>query len=168
MASSTGLWALKTASSPPTQMASLPDLAPFGPPLTGASSMWAPLSAKILLIRRTTVGEFVLRSKYARPRPSPARMPLSPRATASTSGGVGSEVNTTSLASATCLGESAHFAPAARCGLAASWPEVVHDHLVATLLDVGGHVVTHQPEPDESDSHDFFSSKTPLARARSV
>src|SRR2546427_397912 len=97
-----------------------PDFAPRGPPLTGASSMCTPRSAKILLIRRTTVGEFVLRSKYALPRARPARMPLSPSATPSTSGGVGSEVKTTSLASATCFGESAHLAPAERCGLAAS------------------------------------------------
>ena len=51
--------------------------------------------------RRTTVGELVLRSKYAWPARMPASSPRSPSATASTSGGPGSEVSTTSAASAT-------------------------------------------------------------------
>ena len=42
------------------------------------------------------------------------------------------------------------------------------DEVVAALLDVGGHVIAHQPEPDESDSHDFFSSKTPFAMRAAV
>src|SRR5262245_17106477 len=50
----------------------------------------------------------------------PARRPSEPRATASISGGPGSEVSTTSVASATLRGLSAHVAPAARCGAAAS------------------------------------------------
>ena len=79
-----------------------------------------PRSANRAWIRRTTVGEFVDRSKYALPALSPASNPTSPSATASTSGGPGSEVSTTSLASATCRGVLAHVAPAARCGLAAS------------------------------------------------
>src|SRR5262245_18993061 len=49
MASSTALYRLKTFSSPPTQIASLRDAAPAGPPLTGASSMCRPFSAKAAL-----------------------------------------------------------------------------------------------------------------------
>src|SRR6516165_5821049 len=61
----------------------------------------------------------------------PERRPLSPSATASTSGGPGSEVKTTSDASATARGLSAHTTPFARYGSAAarrrscttrSWP----------------------------------------------
>src|SRR5215472_2702372 len=61
----------------------------------------------------------------------PESRPLSPSATASTSGGPGSEVNTSSAASATARGVSAHAAPRPRHGSAAarrrscttrSWP----------------------------------------------
>src|SRR5262249_61787208 len=63
IASSPALCSLKTFSSPPTQIASLRDAAPAGPPLTGASSMCAPLSAKAVLSFFTTLGELVDRSK---------------------------------------------------------------------------------------------------------
>ncbi len=46
--------------------------------------------------------------------------------------------------------------------------EVVHDQVVAALLDIGRYVVAHKPEPDESHSHDFFSSKTPFAMRAAV
>jgi len=48
---------------PPTQIASLRDAAPAGPPLTGASSMCAPFSAKAACSFFTQLGEFVDRSK---------------------------------------------------------------------------------------------------------
>src|SRR5919197_1229506 len=47
-------------------------------------------------------------------------MPCSPKATASTSRGPGSEVNISSLCSATALGVSAHVAPCRTCGAAIS------------------------------------------------
>src|SRR5262249_17351233 len=61
----------------------------------------------------------------------PLNRPFSPSATASTSGGPGSEVKTNSAVSATARGVSAHTAPAVRYGSAAarrkswttsSWP----------------------------------------------
>src|SRR5215468_9553123 len=98
----------------------MPVAAPRGPPLTGASSMWARRAANAAWMRRTTAGELVDRSKYAPSGRIPARRPLSLNVTSSTSAGPGSEVNTTSAASATCRGVSAQAAPAARCGVAAS------------------------------------------------
>ena len=38
--------------------------------------------------------------------------------------------------------------------------DVVHDQLVAGLLQIGRHVTAHGAEPDESDLHDLASSKT--------
>ena len=61
-----------------------------------------------------TVGELVVRSNSGWPRDMPAINPLSPRTTASNSFGPGSEVKTTSVSSATALGELAHSAPAAQ------------------------------------------------------
>ena len=120
MALSTGLWRAKIASSPPTQSASRPVSAPRGPPLTGASSMWIPRAWKAAWIRRTTEGALVVRSKYVVPAANPARSPCSPSATASTSAGPGSDVNTSSVAAATSRGVSAQLAPARRWGAAAS------------------------------------------------
>src|SRR3989475_2358126 len=134
MASRTGLYRLKTVSSPPTQGASLGVSAPGGPPLTGASSIWIPRAANTAWIRRTSAGELVVRSKYTLPAASPARRPCAPSATASTSGGPGSDVNTTCVASATSCGVSAQPAPAFRCGADASgrtswttssWPALI-------------------------------------------
>ena len=51
----------------PPSSASLPDFAPFGPPLTGASRNGMPFSANFACRRRTTVGELVERSNHAVP-----------------------------------------------------------------------------------------------------
>src|SRR5262245_4821073 len=101
-------------------MASLRDFAPRGPPLTGASRTWTPCSPNTLWMCRMRAGEVVDRSKYALPAFMPDSRPSLPSATSSTSGGAGSEVRTTSEASATLRGVSAQVAPAARCGAAAS------------------------------------------------
>src|SRR5918993_5065182 len=53
------------------------------------------------------------------PGRAPCSSPSSPNPTASTSGGPGREVNTTSHCSATARGVSAHSAPAPRCASAA-------------------------------------------------
>src|SRR6266550_3194454 len=119
------------ASSPPTQIAILPDAAPDGPPLTGLSSRTAPRSANSGARLRIRVGELVEKSNSGWPRDIPASSPLSPRTTDSNSRGPGSEVKTISVAAATALGESAHSAPAAQIFSAAcrrascttsSWP----------------------------------------------
>jgi len=98
----------------------LPALGAARPPLTGASSMWMPRRLNTSWIFRTSPGELVDRSKYALPATSPAPRPCSPSATDSTSGGPGSDVKTTSVASATARGVSAHTAPACTWGAAAS------------------------------------------------
>src|SRR5262249_27072674 len=116
----TCLYWSKIALSPPTQIANRPVRAPCGPPLTGASSTCAPILANTSWMRRTSVGELVLRSKYTLPGRMPWSRPFSPSATASTSGGPGNDVNTMSLACATARGVSAQVAPASRCGAAAS------------------------------------------------
>ena len=74
--------------------------------------MWIPFFLNASWIRRTSAGESVERSKYTLPSARPVPSPCSPSATASTSTGPGSEVNTTSDASATARGESAQVAPA--------------------------------------------------------
>src|SRR5689334_23957602 len=67
-----------------------------------------------------TVGELVVRSNKGWPLDMPASNPLSPFTTASNSLGPGSVVKTTSVVSATALGESAHSAPAAQI-FSAAW-----------------------------------------------
>src|SRR5262249_21100655 len=127
MASSSGLHRSNTARSPPTQIASFRLLAPAGPPLTGASSTCPPRSLNAAWSRRIRVGELVDRSKNTVPGRRPWMRPSAPSATASTSDGPGSDVNTTSTPSATWRGVSFHCAPLARCGAAAdlrmSWTD---------------------------------------------
>ena len=108
--------ALNTASSPPTQMASFPEAAPLGPPLTGASRQCRSRAAKTSWMWRTMVGELVERSNSTVPGAMPAIRPsVSSSATASTSDGPGRDVMITSEAAASSRGVSAHLAPAARC-----------------------------------------------------
>ena len=71
-------------------------------------------SAKAALILRTTATELVDMSKNAVSGFIPSMSPLGPSATASTSAGTGSEVNTTSICSPSALGLSAQVAPFAR------------------------------------------------------
>src|ERR1700712_5150074 len=103
------------ALSPPTQMARRPLLAPFGPPLTGASRKSIPLSANVAWRDRTTSTAFVERSNQAEPLRKPSIRPLSPVPTFCTSAGVGNEVKTMSQASASARGLSAQGAPAFTC-----------------------------------------------------
>jgi hypothetical protein len=77
-----------------------------------------PFAAKRACSLRISVGELVDRSNHAVPDRIPSR---SGSATASTSRGPGSEVNTTSDFSATARGVSAHVAPAWMCRAAASF-----------------------------------------------
>src|SRR5262245_65959528 len=99
-------------------MASRPDLAPFGPPLTGASSRCRPRSLHSWCSLRTNVGELVVRSNQTPPFFMPSSSPLDLSATASTSAGTGSDVKITCDCDASDLGLLAHLAPAVRCGAA--------------------------------------------------
>ena len=107
---------------------------------------------------RTTATELVDMSKNAVSGFMPSISPFGPSATASTSAGTGSEVNTTSACSASAFGLSAQIAPFARYGSAAARPQIVHDELVPGLLQIGRHALAHHAEPDETDLHVMFSS----------
>src|SRR5262245_57274046 len=131
-------------------MASRPDLAPLGPPLTGASSRCKSRSLQSWCSLRISVGELVVRSNQALPFSIPS---ISPLDTASTSGGSGSEVKTTFDCAASNLGLSAHLAPALRCGFAESWRMSMHDELVNSLLKIGRHAGAHDPQSDETHLH---------------
>ena len=153
MASSTFLYLSKTARSPPTQIASLPDLAPCGPPLTGASSMWIPCSAKSFCDaahHRRRIGREV---EAGRALLQALDQPVLPSATASTSGGPGSDRNTTSQASATALGDVGPLRAGREVHAGVLAPHVVHDELVAGLLQIGRHAGAHGTEPDEPYLH---------------
>ena len=76
--------------------------------------MCAPFSAKAACSVFTTLGELVERSKHAAPGFMPSSSPSGPIATASTSGGSGSEEKITSHCAASAFGVSAHVAPACR------------------------------------------------------
>src|ERR1700692_1097331 len=163
MASSTALCALNTLSSPLTQIASLREAAPAGPPLTGASSMCAPFAANAALSFFTTAGALVDRSNQAAPGLMPARSPSGPSPTASTSGGSGSDVKMTSH----WLGRARGLARPDRaslqvmaCGLAM---QVVDHEFEARLLQVGGHPAAHGAETDETDRHVVFGHGNTLA-----
>ena len=109
------------ALSPPTIIASCPDKAPLGPPLTGASNTCEPILENSANICRIKEGELVLRSMYVLPGPMPSIMPFSPKETAATSVGPGREVNTTSDKAATVAGSSAQVAPFSSSSAAAAW-----------------------------------------------
>ncbi len=92
----------------------------------------------------------------------PAKIPSPPNATASTSGGAGSEVNTTAAASATCRGVSAHWAPAWEMGRGGLAANIVDDQGITRPLETRGHPGAYRPQADEahfyvgvhpSDSH---------------
>ena len=105
------------------------------------------------MILRTIATELVDMSKNAVSGFMPSISPFGPSATASTSAGTGSEVNTTSDAAATCRGELAHSAPFAKKRLGRGAVEIVDDELVAGLLQIGRHALAHHAEPDETDAH---------------
>ena len=86
----------------------------------------------------------------------PSIRPFLPAATASNSGGPGSEVNTTSADAATSRGLDGPFGAVGDQLLRRLAPQVVQHELVPRLLEIVGHARAHQPEPDESDPHVFL------------
>jgi hypothetical protein len=83
-----------------------------GRPLTGASKNVTPRPAQASATRRIVAGALVVRSIYAPPSRSPASSPTcGANTTSSTCLGPGSEVNTTSLASAAAAVLSTARAP---------------------------------------------------------
>ena len=107
-----GRTASKTALSPPTMIDSVPSIAPFAPPDTGASSIFTDFPASASPTFCDTIGEIVDMSAKMRPGRAPSMMPSRPSATCSTSGELGSMVIRTSDCAATSRGEAPTLAPA--------------------------------------------------------
>ena len=92
-----------------------------GRPLTGASISSTPRDRQASATRATVFGALVVRSIWAAPGCSPARMPVCGSSiAASNSAGPGSEVNTTSLSRAAAKALSARTAPCAHSAAVAS------------------------------------------------
>ena len=77
-----------------------------------------PRSAARAAISMASAGSLVVISTKMLPARLPANVPCRPSTTSRTSAGNPTSVNTTSAASATAFGLSAHFAPAASSGSA--------------------------------------------------
>ena len=120
IASSTGSARSKWPASPPTMMLSVPSIAPFSPPDTGASSRPTPLSANRPAISRVTSGEMVLMSMTIVPSAAPWITPFSPSSTSRTSGVSETLVTTNSQPAASSAAESQATAPTASSGSSAS------------------------------------------------
>ncbi len=112
-ASKIGFARANASSLPPIMIESDASIAPFSPPLTGASSDATSFFASSAAMRFVVAGAIVLMSIHSAPLRIPAAMPFSPSATDSTSGESGSIVMTTSLRDATSLGLDAGVAPSA-------------------------------------------------------
>src|SRR5262249_2760577 len=104
IASSAGRARPRALASPPTIIVSVPSIAPFSPPDTGASSQNSPFDLASSASSRVTCGEIVLMSMMIDPGFAAANMPFSPRATATTSGESVTIVMMISLADATSAG----------------------------------------------------------------
>ncbi len=116
--------AFTASRSPPTMIDNRASRAPTSPPDTGASMLWIFFDLATAYISRARLGSVVVMSTRMLPFFAPERTPRSPRMTSRTSGGKPTIVNTTSDASATALGESAHAAPLASNAPALSLPRV--------------------------------------------
>ena len=92
-------------------MESVPSMAPFSPPDTGASSMSTPRAARSAAIWRVTRGEMVLMSITVKPGLAPPTTPFSPRITCRTSGVSETQITTISAAAAAAAGVSATATP---------------------------------------------------------
>ena len=100
---------------------SVPSIAPFSPPETGASSMRTPFSARAAPTFWDTIGEMVDMSITVWPERTPPSSPRAPRATSSTSGELGSIRMTIGASRATASGESAVLAPSPASSCTAPW-----------------------------------------------
>jgi len=84
-------------------------------------------------------------------------MPLSPRVTASTSLGIGSDVITTSAPLVTSATDLAAVAPRSVQVFERRGVQVEHRHLMIALLDdVAAHGAAHVADADKSYFHDFL------------
>ncbi len=111
MHASTGCIRANVASSPPTMIDSDPLTAPISPPLTGASSIVAPLDATTAARRVVAAGEMLLMSMTTALGRSAETTPCGPVRTSSTSGVSGSMVMTIGARRATSAGDPAAVAP---------------------------------------------------------
>ena len=111
MASRTGRARSNCSASPPTMMLSVPRAAPSLPPLTGASSMWAPFSASFPAMAWVWMGLMVLQSMTSAPSRRPWMAPSGPNRTSSTSGVSLTQTTITSHRAASSAGLPAARAP---------------------------------------------------------
>mmetsp|Transcript_26393 Transcript_26393/g.102880 ORF Transcript_26393/g.102880 Transcript_26393/m.102880 type:complete len:226 (-) Transcript_26393:226-903(-) len=112
-----GLTRSRTSCSPPTNTERVPFLAPTSPPLTGASRANFPAELAASDISTARDGSDVVISTMIPPLGRPVSTPFSElRITSRTSLGNPTIVKTTSLFSATALGESICFAPSSSSG----------------------------------------------------
>ncbi len=118
---SISLYFSKTFSLPPTMIAMVPSTAFGSPPLTGASSISMPFSARAFPTSWDTRGAIELMSISVFPEAAASIIPFSPRATVFTWGELGSMVMMRSVCSVTSFGEPAADAPPEVSSLTASW-----------------------------------------------
>src|SRR5208337_725502 len=97
----------KTDFAPPTIIVNVPSIAPFSPPLTGASRTRTPFALATSATFFDVTGDIVLISIYVEPDLLPSKMPPAPKAAFSTSGESGSIVMTRSAQAATSFDERA-------------------------------------------------------------
>lgn len=104
----------------------VPSIAPFSPPLTGASSARTPFAAAASAIFRDVSGRTVLMSMYSRPGSACSRTPPGPSTTCSTCGESGSMVMTVPAPASVPAMSPPALPPAATSRLTAasemSWP----------------------------------------------
>ena len=109
------------------------------------------------------MGEFVDRSKSTLPCRADCSSPDGPRATSSTTAGVGSEVED-HVGSRHHLGRRVSPYRAGReVRLGGGPPHVMDNQVVARGLQIGRHVLAHGAEPDETGLHAVFSARTRAA-----
>ena len=111
IASKTGRAFSRASASPPTKNVSVPSVAPFCPPETGASRKTMPASARRPAIERAASAAIVDESITIVPFAAPCTVPFAPRWTSSTSGESGRHETTISDSAPTSAAEPQAFAP---------------------------------------------------------
>ena len=149
IASKTGLAVSSAAASPPTKNVSVPSVAPFCPPETGASRKEKPASASRPAIERAASAAIVEQSMTIVPFAAPCTVPLAPRWTSSTSGESGRQETT--------ISDSARPPLPSRTALRAELGERVLTLAGVRLVSASG-----ESRPREVARH----SRSPSCRAR--
>src|SRR2546425_5248430 len=150
-----GVARFRSASSPPTMIASRASIAPTSPPDTGASSVrnGGRFVAARFARSRVAAGLMVLMSIASSPSWAPLAMPSGPNMTASTSGVLVTIVTTMSLRSATSRGVRTAVAPASASGFARSivrFVTVTANPALSALRAIGVPMIPRPTNPTRS------------------